>query len=75
LQTFGFLLISGLTASALKRRDGIPLLRTLLGFSAGRKAYERRMRVEISGKRPISRRAARRSNTQQTTTRNSTDNH
>jgi len=46
-------LIPRLTASALKRRDGIPLQRTLLGFSAGRKAYERRCYVEISGKRPI----------------------
>jgi len=51
-------LIPRLTASALKRRDGIPLQRTLLGFSAGRKAYERRCYVEISGKRPIGRRAA-----------------
>src|SRR5215471_11548683 len=55
--------------------DGIPLQRTLLGFSAGRKAYERRCYVEISGKRPIGRRAAQRSNTRQTTSKNSTGNH
>jgi len=46
--------------------DGIPLLRTLLGFSAGRKPYERIEHVEIGGKRaggkrppPLLRAAAR----------------
>jgi len=45
--------VSELSAASLKPWDGIPLLRTLLNFCAGRKPYEWQKHVEIGGKLPM----------------------